>query len=234
MTFARLVAVFVLLSFTARAEKINYQGDILPGDLLVAYQKFAEAVKTRPEPGITTEFALPQSVEWSLEERAQNREYGRDMNMAFLKKPVVATLLDIARTTLAALASMLLARVLKLPEYYWAPISAIVITESTIDPRALAWQRFAGTAVGAVAGALIMAFFPAKAVVYAAAIFVCGVLSAIMRLSTAYRFAAITVSIILLVPHTASPRVVAWHRFVEVSLGIAVALAVGEVWPIKR
>ena len=32
-------------------------------------------------------------------------------------------LLDAARTTVAAVVSMLLARVLKLPEYYWAPVS---------------------------------------------------------------------------------------------------------------
>jgi uncharacterized membrane protein YgaE (UPF0421/DUF939 family) len=58
------------------------------------------------------------------------------------------TLLDAVRTTVAAVASLLLARTLKLPEYYWAPISAIVIIQSTIDPRTLAWQRFAGTALG--------------------------------------------------------------------------------------
>ena len=65
----------------------------------------------------------------------------------------LGTLLDAARTTIAAVASLLLARLLKLPEFYWAPISAIVIIESTIDPRTLAWQRFAGTALGAALGA---------------------------------------------------------------------------------
>ena len=37
------------------------------------------------------------------------------------------SILDSLRTTLAAVAAMLLARLLKLPEYYWAPISAIVV-----------------------------------------------------------------------------------------------------------
>ncbi|MGB8970426.1 MAG: FUSC family protein, partial [Candidatus Sulfotelmatobacter sp.] len=64
------------------------------------------------------------------------------------------TLLDAVRTTVAAVVAMLLARTLKLPEYYWAPISAIVIIESTIDPRTVSWQRFAGTALGAALGAL--------------------------------------------------------------------------------
>jgi uncharacterized membrane protein YgaE (UPF0421/DUF939 family) len=141
------------------------------------------------------------------------------------------TLLDAARTTLAAVASLLLARLLKLPEFYWAPISAIVIIQSTIDPRTLAWQRFAGTALGAVLGALIATFFPASALVYATAIFLCGVLCALLRFRGAYRFAAITLSIILLITHARPAWIVASHRFVEVSLGIAVALVLSEVWP---
>jgi uncharacterized membrane protein YgaE (UPF0421/DUF939 family) len=47
----------------------------------------------------------------------------------------------------------------------------------------------------------------------------------------AYRFAAITLSIILLIAHQRAAWIVASHRFVEVSLGIAVALAVAELWP---
>ena len=80
--------------------------------------------------------------------------------MANTYKLTLDTLLDAARTTVAAVASLLLARLLKLPEFYWAPISAIVIIQSTIDPRTLAWQRFAGTALGAVLGALIATSFP--------------------------------------------------------------------------
>lgn len=141
------------------------------------------------------------------------------------------TLLDAARTTLAAVASLLLARLLRLPEFYWAPISAIVIIQSTIDPRTLAWQRFAGTALGAAMGALIATFFSSGAVVYGIAIFLCGVLCALLRFRGAYRFAAITLSIILLIAHTRPAWIVALHRFVEVSVGIAVALVLSEVWP---
>lgn len=133
---------------------------------------------------------------------------------------------------MGALTSMLLARSLKLPEFYWAPISTIVILLSTVSPRALAWQRFAGTAVGAVLGALIATFFRPSWMVYAIGIFVCGILSAILRLHSAYRFAGITITIVLLIPHQASPWIVASHRFVEVSLGIAVALLVTMIWPL--
>ena len=53
---------------------------------------------------------------------------------------------------------------------------------------------------------------------------------AFLRLASAYRFAAITLSIVLLIAHPRPPWIVASHRFVEVSLGIAVALLAAEVW----
>jgi len=151
--------------------------------------------------------------------------------MANTYKLTLDTFLDTTRTTIAAVASLLLARLLKLPEFYWAPISAIVIIQSTIDPRTLAWQRFAGTALGAAMGALIATFFSSSTLVYAVAVFLCGVLCALLRFGGAYRFAAITVSIVLLIAHQHPAWIVALHRFVEVSVGIAVALGLAEVWP---
>jgi uncharacterized membrane protein YgaE (UPF0421/DUF939 family) len=156
--------------------------------------------------------------------------------MASAKKLVATTLQDATRTTVAAVLALLLARMLKLPEFYWAPISAIVIIQSTIDQKTLAWQRFAGTALGAALGALIATVFNASWAntwVYAGAIFLCGVLCVLLRFRGAYRFAAITVSIILLIAHTRPAWIVALHRFVEVSIGIAVALTIALVWPIK-
>jgi uncharacterized membrane protein YgaE (UPF0421/DUF939 family) len=139
-------------------------------------------------------------------------------------------LLHSLRTTVATVLSAMLARALKLPEFYWAPISTIVILLSPSDPFTLAWQRFAGTALGAVVGALIASYFAMNWMVYGAGILVCGILSALLRLGGAYRFAAITLTIILLITHPAPPWIVAYHRFVEVSLGIAVALLVTKVW----
>ncbi|MGB7602850.1 MAG: FUSC family protein [Candidatus Sulfotelmatobacter sp.] len=140
-------------------------------------------------------------------------------------------LINSARAAAATIASMLLSRSLKLPEFYWAPISAIVVLLSTVKPQTVAWQRFVGTALGAALGALIATFFHPTWIVYGAGIFVCGILSALLRIGSAYRFAAITLSIVLLVAHTRPPWIVAVHRFVEVSLGIAVALVVAVVWP---
>src|ERR1019366_7081414 len=141
------------------------------------------------------------------------------------------SVLDSVRTAFAAVAALLLARLLKLRGYYWAPVSTIVIIQSTIPPRTLGWQRFVGTALGAVLGAALATFFRPSAVVYALGILLCGVLAWLLRVGGAYRFAGITLSIILLIPRTRAPWITGWHRFLEVSLGIAVALVVTTVWP---
>ncbi len=136
------------------------------------------------------------------------------------------------RTAVACVASMLLARALNLPEFYWAPISTIVVVLSTLNPRTVAWQRFAGTALGAALGALIATYFRPTWIVYGLGILLCGIVSALLRIRSAYRFAAITLSIVLLITHTRPPWIVAVHRFVEVSLGIAVALLITVIWPV--
>lgn len=142
-----------------------------------------------------------------------------------------AVLINSVRAAVATVASLLLSQSLKLPEAYWAPISTIVVLLSPVNPHNVAWQRFVGTALGAALGALIATFFHPTWIVYGAGIFVCGILSALLRIDGAYRFAAITLSIVLLVAHIRSPWIVALHRFVEVSLGIAVAVVVGVAWP---
>src|SRR5258708_572335 len=143
-----------------------------------------------------------------------------------------ADLNNSVRAAVASVASMLLARLLKLPEFYWAPISTIVILLSTISPLALAWQRFAGTALGAAMGAVIATYWQPTWITYGVGIFMCGILCALLRISSAYRFAAITITIVLLIAHAAPPSIVPTHPFVEVSLGIAVALGITVVWPV--
>jgi uncharacterized membrane protein YgaE (UPF0421/DUF939 family) len=132
-------------------------------------------------------------------------------------------LVDSARNAVATLVSLLLARALKFPEYYWAPISTVIIMQSTIHPLQGAWQRFVGTALGAAFGATVASYVGHTAIIYAAGIFICGILAAVLRAWSAYRVAAITFSIVVLISRGPA-WVFAWHRFLEVSLGIAVAL----------
>ena len=47
----------------------------------------------------------------------------------------------------------------------------------------------------------------------------------------AFRFASITLAIIMLVPRVNSAWVIAVHRFVEVSVGIALGLVLTALWP---
>src|SRR5579862_2669656 len=133
------------------------------------------------------------------------------------------TFLDSVRTAVATLVSLLVARALKFPEYYWAPISTIIIMQSSIQPFQGAWQRFVGTALGAALGGAIASYVGRSAVIYAIGIFLCGILAAASRSWNAYRVAAITFSIVVLISR-GTAWMFAWHRFLEVSLGIAVAL----------
>lgn len=139
----------------------------------------------------------------------------------------------IVRTTVAALASLLLSRALHSPEPYWATISTIVVMQSSLGA---AWkasrQRLAGTIVGAVLGGALASWVPSRLLAFAVGIFLSGCACLILDLDrVAYRFAGITVAIIVLIERQTSAWVIAAHRFVEVSLGIAVALVVTAVWP---
>ena len=74
--------------------------------------------------------------------------------------------------------------------------------------------------------------FGANLVAFAFAIFFIGLLSYGFRLEkTAYRYASVTLTIIVLIPRTNPAWIVALHRFIEVSVGIIVALIVVALWP---
>jgi hypothetical protein len=51
---------------------------------------------------------------------------------------------------------------------------------------------------------------------------------------TAYHYAGITLSNIVLIPRSAPAWTIALHRFLELSFGIIVALAVVALWPEER
>ena len=143
------------------------------------------------------------------------------------------TAANVVRTTVAALASLLLSRALHTPEPYWATISTIVVMQSS--PGA-AWkasrQRLAGTVVGALLGGALASWVPSNLLAYAIGVFGSGLVCMVLNLDRiAYRFAGITVAIIVLVERHTSSWVIATHRFVEVSLGIAVALVLTAIWP---
>jgi uncharacterized membrane protein YccC len=137
------------------------------------------------------------------------------------------------RTTIAAVVSLLIAQLLRLPEAYWAPITTIVVMQSTLGAALVpSGQRFAGTALGAVMGAILATISPPSIAVFGAGIFAMGLICSISRLGrNAYRFAGITLAIVTLVMRNEPTWMIAAHRFFEVSLGIAVGLLLTAVWP---
>lgn len=85
----------------------------------------------------------------------------------------------------------------------------------------LSVERIVATAVGASVGALEANYFAANLVAFALAIILIGLLSIAFRLEkTAYRYASITLAIIVLIPRSAPAWTIALHRFLEVSVGI--------------
>jgi len=136
------------------------------------------------------------------------------------------------RTAAAATLSVLLARLVGMPEAYWAVIATLVVMQSPLSSTVpLAIQRIVASALGALLGAIEAACFGGNLVVFALTIFVLGLISFVFRLErVGYSYAGMTLAIIVLIPRSETPWIAAVHRFAEVSLGILVALAVVAVW----
>jgi uncharacterized membrane protein YccC len=137
------------------------------------------------------------------------------------------------RTAIAAVASLLIARLFKLPEAYWAAIATMIVMQSTLGAAwAVSKDRLVGTALGATAGALLATYAGQNVAAFGAGIFALGILCAILRVErAAYRYAGITLVIVMLIARTQPAWIVAIHRFVEISVGIAVGLILTAVWP---
>ena len=137
------------------------------------------------------------------------------------------------RTAIAATVSLAVARLFGLPEAYWAAIATLVVMQSTLSATLLiSIERIAATALGALAGALVASYFTGNLLAFAAAVFVLGLLCARFRMErTAYRYAGVTLAIIVLIPRPHAAWIIALHRFFEVSVGILVALVLVAVWP---
>ncbi len=155
------------------------------------------------------------------------------MKFAWIGWPVVV---HSVRTAVAAVTAVLVARLFRLPEAYWAAITTLVITQSSLGAAlTVSWQRFVGTALGAALGAIVASHFHSDLLVFAICIFLLGLICAAVRVDRpAYRFGGVTLAIVLLVPRQAPAWQIAFHRFAEVSIGIAVALLLAWAWPEKE
>jgi uncharacterized membrane protein YccC len=141
-----------------------------------------------------------------------------------------------ARTAIAAVASLLVARLFRLPEAYWAAIATMIAMQSTLGA---AWtvsrDRFVGTVLGAIAGALLLTYKGSNIAVFGAGVFILGPICSALRVEQpAYRYAGITLIIVMMTAHTQTPWMVAAHRFAEISIGLAVGLILTAIWPERQ
>jgi uncharacterized membrane protein YgaE (UPF0421/DUF939 family) len=96
-------------------------------------------------------------------------------------------------------------------------------------------QRFIGTGIGAAVGAVTATCFGGSLWAFGMAVFLIGILGAVLRVErSAYRYASITLTVVMLVTRSTSVWIVAFHRFIEVSLGIAVGLMISAFWPERQ
>lgn len=122
-----------------------------------------------------------------------------------------------ARTAAAAAISPEIAYLFRLPEPYWAAITTLIVMQSTL---------------GAGMGALIATYFAPSVVWFAAGVFLLGIICSALGLDkAAYRFAGITLAIVMLVSRARPAWVTGLHRFLEVSVGIAVVLILTALCP---
>lgn len=137
------------------------------------------------------------------------------------------------KTAIAALVAVLASRLLRLPEFYWAPIATMVVLQSTLGASlSVSFLRLIGDALGALLGAFLGPYFGQNVYVFAAGVFFLGLLTAVAHLDrSALRFSGITLAVVMLIPRAEPTWMVAWHRFSEIALGIIIGLLIVLVWP---
>ena len=76
------------------------------------------------------------------------------------------------RTTLAATASVVVARLVQMPEAYWAAIATLVVMQSSLDATlTLSIERIVATALGASVGAVEANYFGANLAAFMLGVF---------------------------------------------------------------
>ena len=150
----------------------------------------------------------------------------------FIAKDNPLSVGNVSLAAAAAVASYLIARLFRLPEAYWAPMSTLIVMQLTLRAALpIAVQYVAGTTVGAGLGAAMDIHFHGSVWAFGGAVALIGLLCVLLRIErSAFRYASITLAIVMLVPRSASARLVALHRFFEVTIGIAVGLALFAIW----
>ncbi len=162
---------------------------------------------------------------------------GQQVKQAFEKLPLpsqsISGLTHGLLSALAALLAYLPTRAIGFEDGFWSAITAITVAQT--EYRAMtstARDQFIGAAVGG-AVALACYFSIGQSLwSYALAVILSVLGPSLINVPSARRLAAVTTTIILLVPHTGSVKGMMMSRLSEVGWGIAVAA--GVVWGATR
>ncbi len=135
------------------------------------------------------------------------------------------------RMTAASLATFVLATSLDLPQAYWAVITALIVTQSSVGGSLkAALDRFLGSVIGACYGGAVAFAIPHHGGVstFAALFVAVAPLTFAAAISAGFRIAPITAIIVLLstTGSTLGPLAFALDRIFEIGLGCVVGLAV--------
>jgi hypothetical protein len=103
------------------------------------------------------------------------------------------------RTTVATVLALFLARIVGLPEPYWAVIGTMIVTQSTlVSALPISGQLIAATILGGTIGAMLTSYLGSSIVAFAVGILGLGLVCASLHFDkAAYRFAGITLAIVI-------------------------------------
>jgi uncharacterized membrane protein YgaE (UPF0421/DUF939 family) len=131
---------------------------------------------------------------------------------------------------IAGVVSLYAASFLKLPQAYWAAISAFIVLQSNVaGTLGAARGRLIGTAIGAVIGAVFVRYLGRSPLWLALAVILTVLLCQGLGLEDSYRLACVTVAIVMLINSASSAWMAAGYRFLEVALGIIVAVLLAGI-----
>jgi uncharacterized membrane protein YgaE (UPF0421/DUF939 family) len=132
-------------------------------------------------------------------------------------------------SVVAAFIAYLPTHLIGLHQGFWSAITAISVAQTEFrDTQSTARKQFTGAAIGGVVGLGVVLGLGDQLPVYAAAVALAVLACWLLNIADAAQLAAVTATIILLVPHTGSPEVMLFSRLTEVAWGVTVGLAV--VW----
>ena len=136
-------------------------------------------------------------------------------------------------SVMAAFIAYLPTQAIGLQDSFWSAITAITVAQTEYQAMTTtARDQFTGAAIGGVVALACYFSIGPSLWSYALAIVVSVLCSSLIGVQSARRLAAVTTTIILLVPHTGSPERMMVVRLTEVGWGITVAAAI--VWAATR